>query len=104
MSGKEFYLPHKAIVRETATTTKLRVVYDAYARASNDSPSLNECLNSGPPPFNRLGDVLVRQRAYPVAVSGDIRQGFLEIKIREAERDALRFHWRSTEDEEISIY
>ena len=104
VSGKEFYIPHKAVVRESAATTKMRVVYDASARASPDTPSLNECLNPGPPLQNRLRDVLVRQRAYPVAVTGDIRQAFLQIRIRESERDARRFHWRTNKDKDIEIY
>ena len=33
VSGKEFYIPHKAVVRETAATTKMRIVYDASAQA-----------------------------------------------------------------------
>jgi hypothetical protein len=103
-SGQEFYIPHKPVVREATSSTKLRVVYDASARASPDSPSLNECLNPGPPLLNRLWDVLVRQRVYPVAVTGDIRQAFLQIRVRETERDALRFHWRSGEEDEIETY
>jgi hypothetical protein len=43
-TGKIFYLPHKEVVRESAQSTKLRVVYDASAKASPASPSLNECL------------------------------------------------------------
>lgn len=31
--GKEFYLPHRAVVRENGETKKLRVVYDASAHA-----------------------------------------------------------------------
>ena len=45
----EFYIPHKAVVRDTTETTKLCVVYDASAQAYSDAPSLNECLNPGPP-------------------------------------------------------
>lgn len=30
--GVEFYIPHKAVVREAAESTKLRIVYDASAR------------------------------------------------------------------------
>ena len=103
-SGQQFYLPHKPVVREAASTTKLRVVYDASTRASHDRPSLNECLNPGHPLLNRLWDVLVRQRVYPVAVSRDIRQAFLQIRVRESEQDALRFHWRSQEENEVETY
>ena len=48
-SGREFYLPHRAVVREGAETTKLRVVYDASARDHETAPPLNECLHAGPP-------------------------------------------------------
>ena len=95
--GKEFYIPHKAVIRETAETTKMRIVYDASARATPESPSLNKCLYPGPPLQNKLGDILVRQRAYPIAVTADIQKAFLQIRIRECERDALRFHWRKSE-------
>ena len=79
------------------------MVYDASARASPDCPSLNECLNPGRPLLNRW-NVLVRQRVYPVAVSGDIRQAFMQIRVCESERDALRFHWRSQEEIEVETY
>jgi len=45
----EFYIPHKAVIRNASDTTKLRVVYDASAQAYSGAPSLNECLNPGPP-------------------------------------------------------
>ena len=34
--GKEFYIPHKAIIRENAATTKMRMVYDASALTKPD--------------------------------------------------------------------
>ena len=72
--NKEFYLPHKYVVKEKAETTKVRIVYDATARATTDSPSLNECLNSGLSLQNKLWDVLVQQRMFPVMLSADIRR------------------------------
>ena len=42
------YLPHHAVVRQDRETTKLRVVYDGSAREKNGSPSLNDCLLTGP--------------------------------------------------------
>ena len=69
------------------------MVYDASARAYSGATSLNECLHAGPPLQNKLWSVLTHSRFHPVAVPGDIRKAFLQIRIRQAERDALRFHW-----------
>lgn len=103
-AGREFYIPHKPVIREEAASTKLRVVYDASARANSNAPSLNECLYPGPALQNKLWDVLVRQRFYPVAIFGDIQKAFLQIRIKEQERDALRFHWRINEHSDIETY
>ena len=43
---KEHYIPHKPVIKETAETTKLCIVYDASAKANDKSPSLNECLEN----------------------------------------------------------
>ena len=91
--GKEFYLPHKAVIRESAEATKLRIVYDASARENESSPSLNDCLETGPPLQNHLWRVLVRGRFHPVALAGDLKQAFLQVRIREEDRDVMRFHW-----------
>ncbi|XP_015778215.1 PREDICTED: uncharacterized protein LOC107356088 [Acropora digitifera] len=91
--NREFYIPHKPLVRESAETTKLCVVYDASARANSGAPSLNECLNPEPPLQNQLWNVLVPACFHPVAIAGDIKQAFLQVRIREEDRDALRFHW-----------
>ena len=101
--GKEFYIPHKAVIRETAETTKMRIVYHASARATPESPSLNECLYPDPPLQNKLWDILLRERAYPIAVTADIEKAFLQIRIRECERDALRFHWRKSDHRKLEI-
>ena len=93
--GKEFYIPHKAVMREAAKSMKLWIVYDASACESEKSPSLNECLEAGPPLQNKLWAVLMRVRFQPVALTGDMKQVFLQVRIREEDRDALRFHWIS---------
>ena len=99
--SREFYLPHKYVLRETAQTTKIRIVYDASARPTPEAPSLNDCLYTGPTLQNKLWDVLVQQRIYPVIVSGDIKQAFLQIRVKQSERDTLRFHWRSDAEARI---
>ena len=90
--GREFYISHKAVVRENAESTKIRIVYDASARANACVLSLNECLEIDPPLQNQLWSVLILNRFYPVAIAGDLNQPFLQIRVRREDRDALRFH------------
>ena len=44
---KELYLSHRPVIRESAETTEIRVVYEASAKPNKDSASLNECLETG---------------------------------------------------------
>ena len=97
-SGKEFYIPHKAVVRENVESTKMRVVYDASAKAHSSAPSLNDCLEVGLLLQNKLWKVLVRGRFHPVAFAGDIHKAFLQVRIHVQDRDALRFHWLAAKD------
>ena len=99
--GVEFYIPHKPVIREEAASTKVCVVYDASAKAHPNAVSLNECLYPGPPLQNKLWNVLVRSRTHPVALVGDLKKAFMQVRIREADRDALRFHWRQGEHSNI---
>ena len=47
-NNKDFYLPHRPVIRETAATTKMRIVFDASARENDHSPSLNDVTETGP--------------------------------------------------------
>ena len=80
--GREFYIPHEAVVRENAESSKIRIVYDGFARTNASVPPLNECLKIGPPLQNQLWNVLIRNRFYPVAIAGDLKQAFLQIRVR----------------------
>ena len=57
--GKEFYLPHRPVVKEGAESTKVRIVFDASARGKEGSPTLNECLETGPSLQNLINDILI---------------------------------------------
>ena len=85
-------MPHRAVIRESAKSTKLRVVYDASVKFESRF-SLNDCLERGPPLQNKLQDILIRTKFRPVTICGDIEKAFLKIRIRENERDCLRIHW-----------
>ena len=91
--GREFYIPHKPVIRETAESTKLHIVYDASARAHEKAPSLNDCLETGLPLQNSLWSMLVKNCFHPVAFMGDLKQAFLQVQIWEPDQDAFCFHW-----------
>ena len=74
---------------------KLRIVFDASAQATSDAPMLNDCLYPGPALQNKLWDVLIQQRAYPVVLAGDTKNAILQICVHESERNALHFHWQT---------
>ena len=103
-SDKEFYIPHKAVVKNTAESTKLRVVYDASAKESRTSPSLNDCLNPGPCLQNLLWSILIRSGFLPILLTGDLEKAFFQVKIKETERDALRFHRKAPGSNDTVIY
>eukprot|EP00794_Sanderia_malayensis_P009579 gene9579-biopygen7911 len=92
-AGKVHYLPHRAVVREDAETTKVRIVYDASCKDRKIGVSLNDCLHVGPALTPLIFDVLLRFRCHPVALVGDIEKAFLNIDIHPQDRDCLRFLW-----------
>ena len=83
------YIPHQAVIREEAESTKMRIVYDCSAKQNPQAPSLNDCLEVGPPLQPAIFDILLRNRLKPFCITGDI----LQIKISPADRDALRLLW-----------
>jgi len=81
-STQVYYLPHHAVIRTDKSTTKLRIVCDASARAEG-KPSLNEYLHVGPKFNQKLLNILVRFRAHRVAVTADIEKAFLMVSVEE---------------------
>ena len=87
------YIPHLAVIRKEAKTTKLRVVYDASAKSNKTSVSLNECLLKGPSLNPLLFYILLRFREKRTALVGDIEKAFLSVEVNEADRNFFRFLW-----------
>ena len=83
---KVHYLPHHGVVRRDALTTKLRVVFHASSKATKDSPSLDDCLYSGPSLTPTIFKILLRFRERKIALVGDIEKAFLNVRIREEDR------------------
>ena len=52
------YIPHQPIIRDQAESTMMRIVYDSQV------PSVNECLEVGPPLQPMIFDILQRNRLW----------------------------------------
>ena len=92
-----FYMPHHAVIKESSSTTKLRVVFDASAKSSSGL-SLNDCLMVGPKVQEDILDILIRFRLHPVAFYGDVAKIYRQVMLAEDDRDYHRFLCRKEPD------
>ena len=90
---KVHYLPHQAVVRKEAATTKVRIVYDASSKGEKTGTSLNDCLHVGPSLKPLLYDILPQFRENRIVLMGDIEKAFLNIGTDKEDRDSVLFLW-----------
>ena len=88
-----YYMPMHAVWKESSTTTKLRVVFDASAKSTSGS-SLNDQFLVGPTVHTPLIDVLDRFQCRKVVITADVSKMYMEVIIPEDQRDLHRFLWR----------
>lgn len=87
--GKIWYIPHHGV--QHPRKGSLRVVFDC--GATFKGVSLNSELMQGPNLTSSLLGVLTRFRQEPVAFMDDIQGMFHQVKVKEEDKDFLRFLW-----------
>ena len=75
-NAKEFFLPHRPVIRQNAESTKLIVVCDVSAKTESGY-SLKDRLEKGPSLQNKLWDILFKTSFRPVILCADIKKDFL---------------------------
>ncbi|XP_046143150.1 uncharacterized protein LOC123988154 [Osmia bicornis bicornis] len=91
--GEEgYYLPHHAVIKDTSTTTNLRVVFDASAK-SNKGLSLNDKLMVGPTIQDKLFEHLLKFRMHAFVLTADIEKMYRQIIIHPDDRKFQRIFW-----------
>ena len=88
------FIPHHA-VKKQSVTTPVRIVYDCSCRQSCRHPSLNDCLQTGPPFLVDLCTLLLRFRSHRIALVTDIEKAFLHVQLAEKDRSYTHFLWLS---------
>ncbi|XP_054712934.1 uncharacterized protein LOC129222446 [Uloborus diversus] len=101
--SEAYYIPHFPVLRESSTTTKLRVVFDASSKSSSGY-SLNDLLMVGPRLQLELYPILLRFRTFPVAVCADVEKMFRQIRVHPEDVDWQRILWRSNLEEPVKEY
>ena len=86
-----FYMPYKPKVREEATMTKVRIVLDTSAKPHPLANSFNECMYTGPTLQPLFCDIMIRARISTHLLLVALKTAFLQIRIKQEDRDTFRF-------------
>ncbi|XP_030763227.1 uncharacterized protein LOC115887855 [Sitophilus oryzae] len=96
-------MPHHCVVKNSSTTTKLRVVFDVSAKTSSEV-SLNDVLKIGPTIQDDLLSIILRFRTHNYVITSDIEKMYRMVNVTESDKDLQRIVWRSSPDEELKTY
>lgn len=98
-----YYLPHHAVRKESSSSTKLRVVFDASSK-TDSSVSLNDVLLKGPCIQEELVSILSRFRTHKYVITADIKKMYRQIWVNENQRDYQRILWREDPRQPLNVF
>ncbi|XP_055714216.1 uncharacterized protein LOC129808461 [Phlebotomus papatasi] len=101
LSNPSYYLPHHAVVKENAVSTKTRIVFNASSRTKTGL-SFNDCIKACPVVQPTLISILWRFRLNEITLTCDIKQMYLQVALHSPHKDYHRFLWR--EGSEVIYY
>lgn len=98
-----YYLPHHGVLKESSSTTKLRVVFDASSPTSN-GVSLNDIQIVGPVVQNDLLTITIRFRQHRYVMAADVEKMYRQVLIKPQQRSLQCILWRKEPTEELKTY
>ncbi|XP_058840681.1 uncharacterized protein LOC131696154 [Topomyia yanbarensis] len=98
-----YYLPHHPVVKDSSTTTKVCVVYDASCKTSTGL-SLNDILLVGPVIQEDLRSLIVRARLHPIILIADVEKMYRQIILHSDDTHFQRVFWRTSPTKPIETF
>lgn len=98
-----YYLPHHCVFKPDSTSTRVRIVFDASSKDSNNL-SLNDTLMTGPKLQRDISSILLNFRLYSVVMTADIKGMYRQILINSAHYNFHRLLWRFSPDQPLKEY
>ncbi|XP_055604816.1 uncharacterized protein LOC129753047 [Uranotaenia lowii] len=97
------YLPHHPVFKESSTSTKIRVVFDASCKTSSGF-SINDMQLVGPVIQDDLLSIVLRFRKHPIALVADIEKMYRQVKLHPNDCVFQRILWRTDPQDPIRTY
>lgn len=97
------YIPHHAVIRDSSSTTRLRVVFNASSVTSN-STSLNDHLWAGPKLQKDITSVISIWRRHKYVYSADIAKMYRQILVNSNDLNYQRILWKNPKRGKIEDY
>lgn len=97
------YLPHHHVLRESSSTTKLRVVFDGSA-ATTSGKAFNDIQMVGPTIQDDLLSILLRFRQHRFVISGDIEKMYRAILVEPSQRPLQQIIHRFNSSDPLRTY
>ncbi|XP_055919024.1 uncharacterized protein LOC129951048 [Eupeodes corollae] len=98
-----YVVPHHAVMKETSTTTKLRVVFNA-AYQTADGSSLNDHLMTGPKTQTDILAIVLRWRTHKITFVSDIEKMYRQILVHPEDAYYQLLFWRENPSMPIKLY
>jgi len=96
-------MPHHAVLKETSSTAKLRVVFSGSEKGSN-GVSVSDILTIGPKVQHDLFDIVQRFRLHRIVMSADVVKMYRQVWVHPDDRCLQRILLRKTSDQPITTY
>lgn len=91
------------MIKESSTSTKLRVVFDASCK-TRSGISLNDCVMVGPTIQKELFDIIVRFRQHRFVLTGDVVKMYRQIWVKPEQRRLQCILWRNEKTQQLETF